>query len=194
MFLADDNDDNEEAEELFELFAFVSSSRFIHDRTRQHRDDHFFIEKFPKLTNDEFRSTFRTTRQGFAILVSRLGDHPVFSNNSRCPQLHPAWQIGIALARFGGGGNGSSVMSKQVLTGLAVGTVVLYTKRVIKAIMSVRGEWVSWPDETRRGEIGQVMRLEGFPGCVGFIDGTTIPLSQKPAIDGEVYYDRKGRY
>jgi hypothetical protein len=86
------------------------------------------------------------------------------------------------------------VMSKQVLTGLAVGTVVLYTKQVIKAIMLVRGKWISWPDEMWRREISQVMQAEGFPGCVGFIDGTTIPLSQKPALDGETYYDRKGRY
>jgi hypothetical protein len=38
------------------------------------------------------------------------------------------------------------------------------------------------------------MRQEGFPGCVGFIDGTMIPLSQKPKINGEVYFDRKKRY
>jgi hypothetical protein len=78
---------------------------------------------------------FRTTRQGFATLVNHLKDHPVFSNNLTCPQLHPAWQIGIALACFGGGGNGSSVMSKQVLTGLVVGMIVLCTKCVIKALM-----------------------------------------------------------
>ena len=38
------------------------------------------------------------------------------------------------------------------------------------------------------------METEGFPGCVGFVDGTTFPLSQKPAIDGQIYYDRKKRY
>ncbi|OWZ21276.1 hypothetical protein PHMEG_0004186 [Phytophthora megakarya] len=38
------------------------------------------------------------------------------------------------------------------------------------------------------------MEREGFPGCVGFIDWTTIPLAQKPAVDGECYFDRKHRY
>lgn len=194
MLIADDDDDDEVAEELLELYAVASFSRFTQDRVRRHRDDHFFVEKFPILTDAEFRSTFRTTRQGFDALVNHLKDHPVFSNNSTCPQLHPAWQIGIALARFGGGGNGSSVMSKQVLTGLAIGTIVLYTKRVVKALISVKRQWISWPDERRRGEIGRVMRTEGFPGCVGFIDGTGVPLSQKPAIDGKVYFDRKHRY
>jgi hypothetical protein len=37
------------------------------------------------------------------------------------------------------------------------------------------------------------MQEEGFPGCVGFVDGTTIPLSQKPPIDGNHYFDRKKR-
>ncbi|KAI9231121.1 MAG: hypothetical protein BYD32DRAFT_230174 [Podila humilis] len=194
MLMAVYNDDDEGAEELLDLYYLASSSRFTQERIRRHRNDHFFVEKFPVLTDAEFRSTFRTTRQGFAALVSHIEGHPVFSNNSTCPQLHPAWQIGIALARFGGGGNGSSAMSKQVLTGLAVGTIDLYTKRVVKALMSVKHEWISWPKERRREEIGREMRTEGFPGCVGFIDGTGVPLSQKPAIDGEAYFDRKHRY
>lgn len=85
-------------------------------------------------------------------------------------------------------------MSKQVLTGLATDTINKYTERVIMAIMSVRHKWICWPDEQRRREISEVLTLDGFPGCIGFIDGTTIPLSQKPAIDGETYYDRKSRY
>lgn len=37
------------------------------------------------------------------------------------------------------------------------------------------------------------MTLEGFLGCIGFVDVTTIPLAQKTARDGETYYDRKCR-
>ena len=38
------------------------------------------------------------------------------------------------------------------------------------------------------------MRKEGFPGCVGFVDGTTIPMFQRLGFDGEVFFDRKKRY
>jgi hypothetical protein len=38
------------------------------------------------------------------------------------------------------------------------------------------------------------MAGEGFSGCVGFVDGTTIPLHQRPGADGEVYWDRKKQY
>ncbi|KAI9237429.1 MAG: hypothetical protein BYD32DRAFT_487292 [Podila humilis] len=149
--------------------------------------------KFEHLTSDESKSTFRTTRQGVSAPVGLLQGHSVFQNKSTCNQLDPAWQIAVTLARFGGGGNGSSIMSKQVLTGLATGTINKYTERVITALMSVKHEWIQWPDKLRRQEISDVLSLEGFPGCIGFVDGTTIPLAQKPALNGETYFDRKKR-
>lgn len=38
------------------------------------------------------------------------------------------------------------------------------------------------------------MSLGGFPGCVGFIDGTTFPMYQRAGVDGETFFDRKKRY
>lgn len=70
---------------------------------------------------------------------------------------------------------------------------MISTPSVIKALMSVKREWISWPDVSQKEEIGRVKRAEWFPGCVGFIDGTGVPLSQRLAIDGEVYFDRKHR-
>jgi len=190
---ADADDDEEALKELVQLLNLLSGSRFVNDRVLRIRDDHFFRQKFEHLNSDEFKSTFRTSRQGFFALVGLLEGHHVFHNRSTCSQLSPAWQIAVALARFGGGGNGSSVMSKQVLTGLATGTINKYTERVITALMSVKNEWIQWPDEQRRQEISDVLSLEGFPGCIGFVDGTTIPLAQKPALNGETYFDRKKR-
>ncbi|MBW0510388.1 hypothetical protein O181_050103 [Austropuccinia psidii MF-1] len=46
----------------------------------------------------------------------------------------------------------------------------------------------------QRRQISQVMRQEGFDGCVGFIDGTNFPLYGKPAWQGEVYFDWKKNY
>jgi hypothetical protein len=37
------------------------------------------------------------------------------------------------------------------------------------------------------------MQEEGFPGCVGFVDGETIPLIQKPPIGGHHYFFCKKR-
>ncbi|KAF9200375.1 hypothetical protein BGZ59_003345, partial [Podila verticillata] len=110
-------------------------------------------------------------------------DHPVFSNNSTCPQAHPYVQLGVALARFGVNGTGASVGKMQGLFGIGTGTATVYTNRVLQALWDKRTDWIMWPNPKRRKEIGQVMKKEGFPSCIGFIDGTTIPLSQKPALD-----------
>ena len=52
---------------------------------------------------------------------------------------------------------------------------------------------MTWPTVTEQSESSLVMQQEGFPGCVGFVDGTTIPLSQKPAPDGNFYWYQKKR-
>jgi hypothetical protein len=74
------------------------------------------------------------------------------------------------------------------------GTVVKVTRRVIEAINAHLPEYIRWPDQERRKEISQVLKEEGFEGCVGFVDGTTIPLYQRPVVDGKVYWDRKKQY
>jgi len=53
------------------------------------------------------------------------------------------------------------------------------------AIMAVRHDWIRWPDEDQRKEISEAMAFEGFPGCIDFIDGTTIPLSLKNRLKME---------
>ncbi|KNZ48362.1 uncharacterized protein VP01_571g3 [Puccinia sorghi] len=42
-------------------------------------------------------------------------------------------------------------------------------------------------------KFSQVIQEGGFPGCIGFLDGTIIPLIQKPSIDGNHYFDCKKR-
>ncbi|KAF9934820.1 hypothetical protein FBU30_010793 [Linnemannia zychae] len=134
-----------------------------------------------------------TTKQGFHTVLQIIKDNPVFHNSALIQQTDPAIQLAVMLARFGTYGNGGSVSKLQSLFQFGNGSTINFTKRVMKALLDVRDEWISWPDQRRRTEIGQVMREEGFPGCIGFIDGTTICLSQKPARDGETYFDRKKR-
>ncbi|KAI8605567.1 hypothetical protein EDD21DRAFT_289255, partial [Dissophora ornata] len=57
------------------------------------------------------------------------------------------------------------------------------TDHVVQALWEIKQDWLVWPDAMRRREIRQVMRIEIFLNSVGF--------SQKPAIEGEVYFVRK---
>ena len=71
----------------------------------------------------------------------------------------------------------------------------LYTDRCIIAILSLEKQAVGWPDEEERQEIKRRIRREsGFPSCLGFIDGTLFVLENKPLLDGEDYFSRKGMY
>ncbi|KAL3691189.1 hypothetical protein R1sor_004840 [Riccia sorocarpa] len=75
-----------------------------------------------------------------------------------------------------------------------VGTVVLYTQRVITALEDALSNEVVWPDRVERRRISDVFAVKGFPGCIGLIDGTLLKLSQRPKEDGETYFDRKRNY
>ena len=185
--------DEEFATELAEISVLISSHRFIERGQKRRRESHYFQKVFFDLPDVEFRAMFRTTKEGFTGVLNIIQDNPIFHNSSTFQQRDPIIQLAVALARFGSYGNGGSVSKLQSIFQFGYGSTINYTKRVIKALTDVQHDWINWPTPERRAEIGQVMREEGFPGCVGFIDGTTINLSQKPAHNGETYFDRKKR-
>jgi hypothetical protein len=52
-----------------------------------------------------------------------------------------------------------------------------------------------WPNSTERAAISNIFDEKfGLRGAVGVVDGTDVVLSQRPAIDGEVYWSRKQHY
>jgi hypothetical protein len=56
-------------------------------------------------------------------------------------------------------------------------------------------KFVSWPNSQGRKEMAsRIGRFTGFKNCVGFIDGTLLPLEEKPSIDPQDYYSQKGSY
>jgi len=193
LMLAWIEEDEEMTNELLELSEHVSSHRFLQRNLIYPRTEYFLTKVFPDMPDREFRAKFRTTREGFRGVLELIENNPIFYNQSNNEQAHPSVQLAVALARFGCNGTGASVSNIQDSFQIGAGTVTLYTKRVIKALLDLHDDWIKWPDSNRRSENGQVMREEGFPGCIGCIDGTTVTISQKPALDGEVYYDRKKR-
>ncbi|KAG0037622.1 hypothetical protein BGZ82_002168 [Podila clonocystis] len=80
----------------------------------------------------EFRSAFRTTREGLSALLGKIQDHPVFSNNTICPQAHPSVQLGVALARLGVSKSEASVGKLHSHFEIGAGTITLYIPTVSK--------------------------------------------------------------
>ncbi|OWY95437.1 hypothetical protein PHMEG_00034554 [Phytophthora megakarya] len=134
------------------------------------------------------------TKTSFQFVLSEIENHSVFHNNSAHPQASVTLQLAVTLDRLGNYGNGVSLGRTLNLWGIGKGTCVLYTTRVLEALNDLAPRYVVWPNKRKRRAMSRRMAAKGFKGCVGFIDGTTFPLSQKPAVDGECYFDRKSRY
>ncbi|KAI7965436.1 hypothetical protein MJO29_003534 [Puccinia striiformis f. sp. tritici] len=138
-----------------------------------------------ELPASSFLQLFRMTFPCFLNLLQLIEQNPVFYNNSRNPQREPPIQIAVAICCLGSNGNGSAVYQLKNLFQVGYGTVDLYTRRVIKAIYELRSSLISWPTKCERIESSQVMQDKGLLGCVGFVDGTLIALTQSP----EKYFD-----
>ncbi|MBW0488287.1 hypothetical protein O181_028002 [Austropuccinia psidii MF-1] len=154
----------------------------------------FNMEWLFSMRDDDFKQSMRTSKEGFHFIYNKIKDHQVFKNSSNSKQVPISHQLALTLERLGSNGNAGSVGKFARNFNVGRGTVISISRRVLEAINSYEKYYIQWPNQNRRYEISQVMRQEGFEECVGFIDGTNFPLYQKPAWQGEVFFDRKKVY
>jgi hypothetical protein len=130
----------------------------------------------------------------FKFLVEKIEHHDVFFNRSNNKQRPVYQQAAICLERLGKYGNASSLLVLPA-NGVGEGTVVLYFNRVIKAILSLKDEFIKWPGALERIQIALAFKEEsGFENCIGCIDGTSILFDKKPTKNGQIYFSRKKSY
>jgi hypothetical protein len=74
--------------------------------------------------------------------------------------------------------------------------VRLYVDRVTHAILdALECDAVYWPKVSERKFISERIEEQyGFPNCIGFADGTILPLEFKHNLYGEEHYCQKGCY
>ncbi|OWZ16652.1 hypothetical protein PHMEG_0009524 [Phytophthora megakarya] len=181
-------------EDLMDLLAFVEARRYLEDHDRLPKCVEFRENGIQAVAAKDFRQTTRVSHVSFSRILSEIENHGVFQNYSDCGQA-PVWlQLAVVLDRLENYGNRASLGRTQKLWGIGHGTCALYTTRVLLALKDLASSYVVWPSPEERRSMSRRMGLKGFRGCVGFIDGTTIPLSQKPAVDGACFFDRKHRY
>ena len=193
VFLGALLEDEPEMDEFVELKALLLSQRFLTGKCKIPKS----IEVRTMLWDlpaHSFKQIVRVSRDTFCCLVSLISGHEVFSNVSLNGQ-RPVWiQLMVTLERFGCDGNGASVGRLARVAGIGNGTVTLYCKRVVQALLCLKNQFLKWPNRSKRKRIAQQCYEEfGIPDVVGVVDGTHIHFSQKPAIDGEVYWTRKCR-
>lgn len=154
-----------------------------------------FQELMWMLPDQEFKQEVRMSKESFYHVHCLIEKNPIFSNNSRNAQACVSIQMAVCFHRYGCYGNGASVGRIARSKGISNGAVTLYCQRIAKAILSVTSIYVKWPNHAERLAIAHDLKERyGVPGCVGFVDGTDVVLSQRPHIDGEVFFSRKHKY
>ncbi|KAI0687194.1 hypothetical protein BC835DRAFT_1449170, partial [Cytidiella melzeri] len=148
---------------------------------------------------DEFRKHLRVTPLTFDKILDEIINDSVFCNDLQNAQLAVEHQLGIALYRFGHFGNGSNVTQVAAWAGVATGTVLLCTKRVMVAVLRkrFRDKAVRMPTDEEKAE---AKAWVGKRACKAWrngwclVDGTLVPLFDRPFWYGESYFDRKCNY
>lgn len=144
-----------------------------------------------------FRRNLRVTPATFDGLVAKIKDDPIFLSEGSASQRPVDEQLAIALFRFGHFGNAASVESIAQWAGVSAGLVVNATRRVMVAFLALHDSVIRWPSAEMKEEAKEWVEAAS---CAAWrdgwllVDGTLIPLAEKPGFHGEAYFDRKSNY
>ncbi|XP_055350814.1 uncharacterized protein LOC129597350 [Paramacrobiotus metropolitanus] len=151
----------------------------------------------PQLPDHAFPQQIRMSKSSFERILELVKNDDIFNkhNNAKCTPADQGFQLYVALYSFTSYGNSPSLKPVAAHFGVSEGTVRLYTSRIICALLKLEPKYADWPDENERRDISRrIKEKHRFPDCVGFFDGTLVPLLKKPAVQGEEYFSRKGKY
>lgn len=148
---------------------------------------------------DHFRDALRVSPTTFDKLVDKLRHDPVFCNNSNNAQISVEEQVAVGLYRFGHNGNAASLQGVANWAGLGKGTVHLITRRFLTAVL--RPEFMKsavrlpTPEEKEKAKAWvEAHSCSAWRDGWCFVDGTLVPLDERPVWFGESYFDRKCNY
>src|ERR1043165_6367221 len=182
----DESDDNFDNDSDFESIVENNNLIFIP------KSSHWFNEILPSYNDKHFKKILRMIPKSFTKLVQLISSHDIFKSNSKRKQAPVELQLAIFLHRIGSRSDIFNICSKF---GIGEGTVILYTKRIIKAIIAQKNLFVQWPKGEKRNHVHRGFQLiGGFENVIGAVDGTHIILNEKPSKLPELYFNRKKCY
>src|SRR6185503_18828555 len=108
----------------------------------------------------------------FQQLANLIRSHPVFLSQGNKSQACVEFQLAIFLYRLGSNGSLFEHCSKF---GIGEGTIILYTKRIIQAIMAQKKLFIKWLTLEKRKKVHDGFKnLGGLKNVIGAVDGTYI--------------------
>ena len=185
----------EACHELYQTF-YIEERRKI-PKTCENLD--LLLTEYKSRFPDIFRSYLRILPQCFDSLLETIQHHSAFQNKSNNSQMPVERQLAIALYRFGHYGNSISTLKVALWAGVGYGTVREVTMRVMRACCDERFRRVvmRWPtDEEIEEAKSWVEENSCFAWREGWlmVDGTLVPMFQRPHHFGNAYFDRKSNY
>lgn len=155
---------------------------------------HWSLDILTQLDDNRFLQMMRVTRIEFHRLVSVIREDDEFNNSPSCLQFPVEYQVAIVLYRLGSSGEGASIRKIATFFGIGDGgTIDKITRRVFKAFLNLQTEYISWPDENERASI-VAETFHELPFCIGYVDGTEIPIAESPVINGVSFFSRTHKY
>jgi len=189
---------NDEFDQMVYLkYRYESSQRYLF-RTKYRKSDSKYWQRYldPHIVYDsEFQLLFRMSRDKFLELLEKIMNHRVFHRNTGRPQHHVCFQLMMFLFYLGMSGDGAKHEVVGLHFHISKGAVRSSLKRVLTAILSMKDDYIKWPDVEERSRLADsFLGLHGFPNCIGAIDGTHIGLVARPSWCGQDFCTRKFQY
>ncbi|KAE8739896.1 hypothetical protein FOCC_FOCC014595 [Frankliniella occidentalis] len=149
------------------------------------------LDDYHRMGDPCFQIHFRMTRTVFEMLVETVSDHLVDSDKlkgDRTPSQDIMLMVVWLLA------TPDSFRSVSLKFGVNPGTLYYFHFYVIEALRKLSPKFIRWPDAEEREVIKATFeRATGFPGIVGFIDGTHVSITA-PLVDAAQYTNRHDTY
>lgn len=185
-----------------DMLGNLYSQHYLSTRDRIEKDQaalHLLLHDWKHTRPEIFRSYLRVEPACFDALIETIREDPVFHNESNNEQMPVEEQVAIALYRFAHYGNAASQMKVALWAGVGYGTVDLVTRRVMTACCSdaFRNSAVRWGDHAAVEAAKQWVEEQSCPSWRDgwlMVDGTLVPLFQRPGLFGNVWFDRKSNY
>lgn len=123
-------------------------------------------------------------------LHAMIKDDTVFISTGPRKQADSLDQL-IVFLRYVATGRKHDDIAKEF--GCSIGAVSKYVSRVLTALQPITREHVKWPDTEQRKEICK--ENDSFlRGCIGYIDGTELPLHFMPGQEHALFMNYKKFY
>jgi len=199
-------DSDEEEEDLFrarlsavhERIHFLENTRVLFpNKVHKLLQLHLILVSYKEEDPKRFCRNLRVSPETFDGILDIFDGHPIFYNGSNQPQMAVERQLAIGLFRFGHYGNAVSVESVAQWAGCSAGMVVKATRRIIQAVLTFHDQFVHWPgaeEKEAAKEWVEAASCAAWRDGWVFVDGTLVPLADKPGHHGEAYFDRKHNY